>query len=93
MRTAAQERVAALNIRIKSAQRALIEQAAQASGKTVSDFVREAALREAQNALLDRTAIELDAAGWERFVAALDAPPAPNARLRELLARKPAWEG
>jgi len=92
MSTAPEERVAALNIRIKSAQRALIEQAARASGKTVSDFVREVALREAENALLDRSAIELDAARWERFVAALDAPPASNPRLRDLMARKPAWE-
>jgi len=93
MHTATGERTPALNIRIKSAQRTLIEQAARASGKTVSDFVREAALREAQNALLDRSAIELDAAQWERFVAALDAPPARNPRLRSLMARKPAWEG
>jgi len=93
MRTATRERGAALNIRIKSEQRALIEQAARSTGKTVSDFVREAALREAHDALLDRSAIELDAAQWERFIAALDAPPAANPRLRDLMARKPAWEG
>jgi len=34
----------------------------------------------------------LDDARWAAFLAALDEPPAENARLRVLPARKPAWE-
>ena len=81
-----------LNIRIRSDQRSLIEQAALALDKTVSDFVREAALREANNALLDQTVFQVDSAAWDKFNAALDAPPADNPRLKDLLSRQPVWD-
>jgi len=92
MRSRAQEKAPALNIRIKTRQRSLIEKAAHASNKTVSDFVRDAALREAQNTMLDRKEFSLDAAAWERFTAALDAVPASNPRLRDLVSRQAPWE-
>jgi len=57
-----------LNIRIKGPQRALIERAAKQADKSISDFVRDAALQEAQNALLDTTRIELDPAAWKKGV-------------------------
>ena len=72
--------------------RAKIEMAASASGKPVSDFVRDAATREAENTLLDRTKIELNQANWERFLTALDAPPTDNPRLRDLMSRKAVWD-
>ncbi len=91
MRSQPRENTPALNIRIKAQQRRVIEQAAEMSDKTVSDFVRDAALREAQNTLLDRTDFHLDAKTWERFTTALDAPLKDNPRLRDLLSRKVAW--
>lgn len=81
-----------LNIRIRSDQRDLIEQAASVLDKTVSDFVREAALREANNALLDQTIFQLDSAAWKKFNVALDASPSNNPKLKDLLSRKPVWE-
>ena len=81
-----------LNIRIKGPQRTLIERAAKQADKSISDFVRDAALQEAQNSLLDTTRIELDPASWEQFIAVLDAPPAENPRLRDLMSRKAPWE-
>lgn len=87
-----EEKVPPLNIRIKSHQRRLIEQAAVASDKTVSDFVREVTLREARNTLLDQTAIQFTAQAWEAFTQALDAPPRDNPRLHDLMSRRPLWE-
>lgn len=81
-----------LNIRIRLEQRRLIEQAAETMDKTVSDFVRDAALREANDALLDKTAFQLDEKAWEQFNAALDCPPDENHRLQDLLSRKPVWQ-
>ncbi len=92
MPSSTQDESPALNIRIKGPQRALIAQAARRANKTVSDFVRDAALAEAENQLLDITRFELDPAAWAQFTAALDAPPADNPRLRDLLARKAPWE-
>jgi uncharacterized protein (DUF1778 family) len=88
-----EEKVPPLNIRIKAQQRKLIEEAARAADKTVSDFVREVALREARNTLLDRTAIYFTDAAWEEFTTALDEAPKDNPRLRDLMSRKPIWEG
>ena len=87
-----QTKTAHLNIRMKPEVRAKIELAASASGKSVSDFVRDAATREAENTLLDRTKIEVNQADWERFIIALDAPPTDNPRLRNLLSRKAVWD-
>ena len=81
-----------MNIRIRSDQRSLIEQAALVLDKTVSDFVREAALREANNALLDQTVFQLDSAAWDKFNAALDASPTKNPKLKDLLSRQPVWD-
>ena len=53
-------KISPLNIRIRADQRLLIEQAAQALDKTVSDFVREAALREANQTLLDQVIFQLN---------------------------------
>ena len=92
MSSASADKSPPLNIRIKAPQRALIEQAAKQADKSISDFVRDAALQEAENALLDTTRIELDPAAWEQFIAVLDAPPAENPRLRDLMSRKAPWE-
>lgn len=40
------EKTPALNIRVKAHQRQLIERAAEETDQTVSDFVRDAAVRE-----------------------------------------------
>ena len=86
------EKTPALNIRIKANQRQLIERAAQEADQTVSDFVRDAAVHEAQQTLLDRTAFHVDEETWERFTAALDAPTKNNPRLRDLMARDTVWK-
>lgn len=92
MTTPQMDRAPSLNIRIKAPQRALIERAAQHANKSLSDFVRDAAIQEAENALLDTTHIKLDPIAWEQFIAALDAPPVDNPRLRDLMSRKPLWQ-
>jgi uncharacterized protein (DUF1778 family) len=48
-------------------------------------------MMERQAARLDRRFFVLDEEAWDKFMAALDAPPKDNLRLRKLLARKPIW--
>ena len=91
MTSETREKTPALNIRVKAVQRRLIERAAKEVEKTVSDFVRDAAVREAQHTLLDQTTFHVDDETWERFVAALDAPIKDNPRLRDLMSREPVW--
>lgn len=81
-----------INLRANQKQRALIDRAAETLGKNRSDFMLEAACREADAILLDRRLFLPDERTYKRFVAELDKPPAENPRLRRLLAAKPPWE-
>jgi uncharacterized protein (DUF1778 family) len=81
-----------INLRASHKQRSLIDRAADALGKTRSEFMLEASCREAESVLLDRRYFALDAETFKRFEAMLDAPPAANPRLRRLLAERAPWD-
>jgi uncharacterized protein (DUF1778 family) len=81
-----------INLRVTSNQKALIDRAAEAQGRNRSDFMLDAACREAESVLLDRCYFQLDDEAFKRFTAMLDAPPKSNPRLARLLARKAPWE-
>jgi uncharacterized protein (DUF1778 family) len=80
-----------LNIRIPAAERHLIDRAAKSSGKTRTDFILGAARRAAEEALLDRSLLLVSPARFEKFLALLDAPAKPNARLRRTMKAAPPW--
>jgi uncharacterized protein (DUF1778 family) len=90
--TATTTRTRTINLRIEDERRALIDRAAEAVGKDRTQFVLDAATREATTVLLDQRYFQLDTDAFTKFTAALDAPPADNPRLRTLLARKAPWE-
>jgi len=81
-----------INLRADERRRALIDRAAEAVGKNRSEFMLDAATREATTVLLDRRFFQLDARAFKRFTAALDAAPSGNPRLRKLLSKKAPWE-
>ena len=57
-----------------------------------SDFMLEAACREAQDVLLDQTFFTVDAGTFTQFQALLDKPLPPTDKLRRLLKTKAPWE-
>jgi uncharacterized protein (DUF1778 family) len=81
-----------INLRVSRSQKALIDRAAEALGRNRSDFMLDAACREAESVLLDRCYFQLDDEAFKRFTAMLDAPPKSNPRLARLLTRKAPWE-
>lgn len=81
-----------INLRTDATSRDLIDRAAEALGKNRSEFMLEAARREATAVLLDRRLFLIDDRAFRRFTAALDAPPAENPRLRRLLRTPAPWE-
>ena len=81
-----------INLRADKLKRALIDRAAQRLGKNRSEFMLEAACREATSVLLDQRLFLLDQKSYKRFAAALDKPPAENTRLKRLMRSKAAWE-
>lgn len=82
----------ALNLRIKPELRGLIDRAAELTGKNRTDFVLNAARHAAEDALMDRTVFAVSPKAYAEFLARLDAPPRPNARLRRSLQTTAPWE-
>jgi uncharacterized protein (DUF1778 family) len=89
--TAAKPRRETLNLRIPPAARTLIDRAAQSAGKTRTDFILEAARRAAEEALLDRAVLAVGSEAYAAFLARLDAPAKPNARLRKTMQTRQPW--
>jgi uncharacterized protein (DUF1778 family) len=80
-----------INLRASRRQKALIDQAAEALGRSRSDFMLGAACREAEEVLLDRRYFVLSEQAFEEFSAMLDTPPRDNAKLRRLFETKALW--
>ena len=80
-----------ISIRAKAGQRDLIDQAADRLVRSRSDFMLEAACRQAEDVLLDQTYFTLDAKSMAAFQALLDQPPAPTDRLRRTLKARAPW--
>jgi uncharacterized protein (DUF1778 family) len=85
-------RDAVINVRLARQTRELIDSAAAAAGKSRSEFIIESARRSAMDVLLDQRFFVLDPKQFAEFQAALDQPPAPNRKLKALLATKAPWE-
>jgi uncharacterized protein (DUF1778 family) len=81
-----------INLRVTRSQKALIDRAAEAQGRNRSDFMLDAACREAESVLLDQCYFQLDDEAFKRFTAMLDAPPTDNPGLTRLLKTKAPWE-
>ena len=81
-----------IDLRVTPTAKRILQQEAAVAQKTVSEFVLDTGLKAAMDTLADRRVFQLDRKRWDAFMRALDAPPRANARLRKLLARKPAWE-
>ena len=81
-----------LDLRLTSEAKRLLQSAAAASHRSVSEFVLESAMARAQETLPDRQAFKLDAKAWTAFQAALDAPPRPTPRLARLLSEPSVFE-
>jgi uncharacterized protein (DUF1778 family) len=81
-----------LNLRIKPDLRGLIDRAAEATGKTRTDFVLQAARNAAEEALIDQTVFALNSKTYAEFIRRLDQPPRSNDRLRRALETPAPWE-
>ena len=65
----------------------LVRHAAQTAEQTLTEFVVDAAVVEAERLLADRREFVLDAEQWERFVELLDRSPQHNPGLEKLFAK------
>ncbi|MCE1185210.1 DUF1778 domain-containing protein [Zoogloea sp.] len=80
-----------LNLRIPPEERNLIDRAAEAAGKTRTDFILSAARRAAEDTLLDRAILSVSPEAYAEFLARLDAPAQSNERLRKTMQTPAPW--
>lgn len=87
-----EKRSAPINIRCFDRQKNLIDRAAEALHKSRTDFVLEAACREAENVLLDQRLFFLDEAQFAAFEKAISSPHADPEKLKRLRDAKAPWD-
>lgn len=80
-----------IHVRVKRSQRSLIEEAARASGKTLSAFVLENALRAAEDELRDRTSLTLTEEQFTELDRVLS-QPIDEAAFRRLMTTPAPWD-
>lgn len=78
-----------LDLRLSPEAKRVLQSAAAAAHRSVSEFVLESALARADETLPDRRHFGLTADQWTALIAALDAPPRDLPRVRRLL-REPS---
>lgn len=91
MRPAHNESVS-INIRAKTRQRDLIDQAAERLGRSRSDFMLDAACSKAEDVLLDQAFFTVDTGTFKKFQTLLDRPLPVTDKLRRLLKTKAPWD-
>ena len=74
-----------IDVRASSSVKLLLQEAARACHKNVSEFLLDAGVIAANQALADRRHFALDEAQWLAFEQALDRPVQAKPRLQQLL--------
>lgn len=81
-----------LSMRLPDADIAVIDRAASLRGRSRTDFVREAAVRAAEDVLMETVPIRMSADGFDAFLKTLSAPASAVPEIVELLRRPAPWE-
>jgi len=81
-----------LSMRLQVADIAIIDRAAGLRGRSRADFVREAAVRAAEEIVMEASFIRMSPAGLKAFLAALSGPAKPVPEMVEVLDRPTPWD-
>ncbi|MDP2411734.1 MAG: DUF1778 domain-containing protein [Pseudolabrys sp.] len=89
MRRSAKVKGHPLSMQLPKDEIAIIERAAKACGRSRTDFVRDAAVRAAEDVLVENLPIRMSQAGFFAFKAVLSKPARPVPEMVELFERDP----
>jgi uncharacterized protein (DUF1778 family) len=81
-----------LSMRLPEADIAIIDRAASLRGRSRTDFVREAAVRAAEDVLMETVPIRMSATSFKSFMDTLSRPAVVVPEMAELFARTAPWE-
>jgi uncharacterized protein (DUF1778 family) len=80
------------NIRVAPTDDEFVRWAASASDRNYTDFIRAAAVKEAQQVLADRRTFQLDERQWNQFAERLDERPRIPEGLRDLFSKPSVFD-
>lgn len=89
---AAERKEYPLSMRLPEADIAIIDRAAGLRGRSRTDFVRDAAVRAAEDVLMETIPIRMSPEGFDAFLQVLAGPPKPALEMVELARRRAPWE-
>lgn len=92
MATSVERKEHPISMRLPEADIAMIDRAAGLRGRSRTDFVREAAVRAAEEVLMENRLIRMSPEGFADFMAALSGPANPVPEMVELAKRPAPWE-
>lgn len=81
-----------ISMRLPDADVAMIDRAAALKGRSRTDFVREAAVRAAEEAVMEQQLVRMTQDGFADFITLLSAPAEAPAGMVEVLRRPAPWE-
>ncbi|WP_421837659.1 DUF1778 domain-containing protein [Novosphingobium sp.] len=81
-----------LSMRLPDVDIAIIARAASLRGRSRTEFMRDAAVRTAEEVIMENTVIRMSPEGFAAFIDLLDRPAKPVAEMVELLKRPAPWE-
>jgi uncharacterized protein (DUF1778 family) len=81
-----------LSMRLPEADIAIIDRAATLRGRSRTDFMRDAAVRAAEEVLMETVPVRMSSAGFKAFAAALSGPGKAVPQIAELFRRPAPWE-
>jgi uncharacterized protein (DUF1778 family) len=80
------------NLRVENSEDEIVRAASEVAETSYSNFIRSAAVIEAQRVLADRTRFVLDEDQWRQLNELLDRPPRVPDGLRDLFSRPSVFE-
>ena len=89
---AAERKEHPISMRLPEADIAMIDRAAGLRGRSRTDFVRDAAVRAAEEVVMENRLIRMSPEGFDAFMAAVSGPPTPVAEMVEVARRAAPWE-
>jgi uncharacterized protein (DUF1778 family) len=81
-----------LSMRLPDSDVAIIDRAARLRGRSRTDFVRDVAVRAAEEIILETTLIRMSPSGFEAFLEAISGPGKPVPEIVETMRRQAPWE-
>lgn len=81
-----------ISMRLPEADVALIDRAASMRGRSRTDFVRDAAVRAAEDVVMDNRLIRMSPEGFAEFMGVMARPASPVSEMVELAKRPAPWE-